>query len=275
MWIFNSFFGKIFDVLFIPFRNLSPWYGMVFISFLIGLFMLFVFRYTSNQQGIRRVKNRIKAHLLELRLFKDSFATSLKAQGSILRCNMRYIGFSARPMLVMIIPVILIIIQLYLWFDYQSLSLGEETILKVTLKEDYNPIKVNLILEPSSGFVVETPPLRLEEDREIDWRLRAKEKGVYDIVLVSDGQEIHKKIAIEEKPLSKIIPAKVGKNFFAQVLKPGEAPLPSNSPLESIEILYPSKRMNLFGWRIHWLIVFFVLTIVFGFAFKGVFKVEV
>lgn len=275
MWIFNSLFSKIFDILFYPFRGLSLWYGMVFISFLTGLFMLFVFRYTSNQKGIRKVKNRIKAHLLELRLYKDSFATSFKAQGSILRCNLRYISYSARPMLVMIIPLILIIIQLFLWFDRQSLSPGEETVLKVTLTEEYNPLEVNLTLEPSSGFEVETLPLRLEEEREIDWRLRAQEKGVYDIVLVSDGQKVHKRIAVGQNPLSKVIPKKVRKSFFAQAQYPGEKPLPSNSPVESIEVLYPSKRMNLFGWNIHWLIVYFVLAIIFGFAFKGVFKVEI
>lgn len=275
MWIFNSLFGKIFEAIFFPFHSLSPWVGMIFISFLTGLFMLFVFRYTSNQQGIRKVKNRIKAHLLELRLFKDSFATSLKAQGNILRCNLRYIGFSARPMLVMIIPIVLIIIHLNLWFGFQSLSLGDEAILKVTLKEGYDPLEISYSVESSSGFEVETPPLRIEEEREINWRLRAMERGIHDIFLVSDGNKLHKRIAIGQKLLSKITPVKVRKNFFVQILNPGEAPLPSDSPLESIKVQYPSKSMNLFGWGIHWLIVYFVLAIVFGFAFKGVFKVEI
>ncbi len=275
MWIFNLFFGKIFDILFLPFRSLSPWYGMIFISFLTGLFMLFVFRYTSNQQGIRKVKNLIKAHLLELRLFKDSFATSLKAQGSILRCNLRYIGFSARPMLVMIIPLVLIIIQLNLWFGYHSLSPGEKAILEVILKDGFDPLEVSLSLKQSPGIEVETPPLRIEEEREIDWRFRAKEKGIHDIVLVSEGTEVHKRIAINQKILSKISPVKVGKNFFAQALNPGEPPLPSSSPLESVKVIYPSKNMNFFGWGIHWLIVYFVLAIIFGFALKGVFKVEI
>jgi len=275
MWIFNFLFSKLFDFLFFPFRGLSPWYGMVFISFLTGLFMLFVFRYTSNQQGIRKVKNRIKAHLLELRLFKDSFATSFKAQGSILRCNLRYMSYSARPMLVMIIPLVLIIIQLNLWFNYQPLSPGDKAILKVTLKEGFDPLEGSPSVEPSSGFEIETPALRIEEEREIDWRLRAKEKGIPDLIVVVDGEKCQKRIAIAQKPLSKISAVKVQKNFLAQVLNPGEPPLPSNSPLESIQILYPTRSMNFFGWNIHWLIVYFVLAIIFGFAFKGLLKVEI
>ena len=55
MWTFNRIFGKIFDLLFIPFRNMNPWVGMAIISFLTGLLMLVIFRYTSNQAGIKKV----------------------------------------------------------------------------------------------------------------------------------------------------------------------------------------------------------------------------
>jgi len=40
MWVFNSIFGKIFEILFIPFRSMSPWVGMIIISFLTALLML-------------------------------------------------------------------------------------------------------------------------------------------------------------------------------------------------------------------------------------------
>jgi len=33
--------------------------------------------------------------------------------------------------------------------------------------------------------------------------------------------------------------------------------------------------MRIFGWHIHWLIVYFALYIILGFAFMGIFKVEI
>lgn len=237
--------------------------------------MLFVFRYTSNQEGIRKVKNKIKAHLLEIRLFKESFSTSLRAQGSILRYNLKYISYSAKPMLIMIIPLILIIIQLNFWFGYQSLSQGEKALLKVKLKDHVSPLQLQMNIESSPGFEIETPPLRIEEEREIDWRLRAKEKGIHHLVISLDGLKLSKRLAVDQKPLSRIFPRKVGQNLLDQVLYPGETPLPSNSPLEAIIISYPAKNMNLFGWRIHWLIVYFALSIIFGFCLKGVLGVEI
>lgn len=248
---------------------------MIFISFLTALFMLFIFRFTSNQEGIRKVKNKIKAHLFELRLFKDSFVLSFKAQGNILRYNLKYISYSAKPMLIMIIPLILILIQLNLWFGYQSLFPGERAILKVKLKENSSLLDLDISIESSPGYVIETPPLRIEEEREIDWRLRAGKKGVHDLVLILKGQKFKKKMAVAQEPLSKVSPTKVRGNLLAEVLNPGEAPLPSDSTLEAIEIVYPSKNMNFFGWQIHWLIVYFALSIIFGFALKGLFRVQI
>ena len=244
--------------------------------------MLFVFRFTSNQEGIRQVKNKIKAHLLELRLFKDSLSLSLKAQGSILRNNLKYIGYSAKPLLVMIIPLFLILAQLNLWFGYDALTPGQETILKVKLEEGHNPLDINLALESSSGFEIQTHPLRIEEEREINWRLKAREKGVHDLTFIVNGQRLTKKVAVGQKPLSKISPLKVRHNFINELLYPGESPFSGDLPIKTIEVKYPSKSMNLFGWNIPrpwkippWLIVYFVLSIILGFVLKGIFKVEI
>lgn len=282
MWIFNSVFGKIFELIFFPFLSMSPWVGIILISFLTALLMLFVFRFTSNQKGIRQVKNKIKAHLLELRLFKDSLSLSLKAQGNILRYNLKYIGYSAKPLLVMIIPLILILVQLNLWFGYDALTPGQKTILKVTLKEGNSPLNINLVIEPSSGFDIETPPLRIEEEREINWNLNAREKGVHDLILIATNQRLTKKVSIAQKQLSKISPLKVRRNFIDELLNPGESPISRDLPIKTIELKYPAKNMNLFGWNIPWLwsippwlVIYFALSIIFGFAFKGIFKVEI
>ncbi len=274
MWVFNSLFGKAFEVIFYPFRSMSPWVGMCLISLLTALLMLFVFRLTSNQQGIRRVKNKIKAHLLELRLFKDNLGLSLKAQANIFRYNLTYIGYSAKPLLVMIVPLLLILIQLNFWFGYQSLSPAQKTLVKVKLDESHDPMAIDISLAASLGLDVETPPLRIEEEREVSWRIRPSRNGLHELTLSVNGQKVTKKVAVGAKPLARISPKKV-RDFLDELFNPGESPLPRNLPLKTWEVVYPPKKMNLFGWHIHWLIVYFVLSIIFAFAFKGVFRVEI
>ena len=271
---FNSLFGKLFEFLFLPFRNLSPWYGMIFISLLTALFMLFIFRYTSNQTGIKRVKDKIKAHLLELRLYKENMGTTLRAQGKIFRCNIKYIGYSAKPMLVMIIPLVLILAQLNLWFGYDSLAQGERTIVKVKLEDNLNPMDTEAILDSAAAIAVETPPLRIEEEKEICWRIRAKGEGKHALPFTMNGEPFSKTIVISPSPLAKISPLKASR-ILDGFLYPGESPLPKNLPVKAVEVIYPAKRLNLFGLKLHWLVAYFALSIIFAFALKRPFKVEV
>ncbi len=275
MWTFNSIINKIFDILFLPFQSMNPWIGMIFISLLTGLLMLLVFRYTSNQEGIKRTKNRIKAHLLEMRLFSDNMRISLKAQGNILLANIKYISHSAKPLLFMIIPLILVLIQVNFWFGYSSLKPGEPVVLKVKLENDYNPLEVDLNIAPSSGILIETLPLRIEEENEINWRISPLKKGVYNLEIYIDGQKVSKQVSVAQTSLSKISPKKLKGSFLDGLFFPLEAPIKKSSPIKSIEISYPDKSLPLFGINFHWLIAFFGLSIILGFAFKGVFGVEI
>ena len=158
MFIINSILGKIFEIFFLPFINLGPWPAMISVALLTGLLMLFIFKHTSNQAGIRQVKNRIKAHLLELRLFKDSLSVSMKAQGQIVRANFKYMGYSLKPLLVMFIPLILILIQLNFWFAYDSLHSGQTALLKVKFEENISLMDTPVEISASEGVIIETPP---------------------------------------------------------------------------------------------------------------------
>jgi uncharacterized membrane protein (DUF106 family) len=275
MEIFNNLFGKIFDILFLPFRAFDPWFALIFVSFLTGLLMLLIFRLTSNQDGILKAKNKIKAHLLELRLYKDSMRQSFKSQGRILAANLKYLGYALKPMLVMFVPVMLILFQLNAWFGARAFEPGESGLLKINLLPSASALPTDIRLESPSGLVVDTPPLRIEEDREIDWRLRAKDPGWHELVVRWAGESIVLPVAVGRKSLARIPTVKPGSSALDQLSNPGIKPLPKNALIRSIEVGYPSRRFAFFGLRIHWLVAFFILSIVFGFAFKGVFKVEV
>ncbi len=275
MWIINTIVGKIFEILFLPFKNMSPWIGMFVVSLLTGLLMLFIYKFTSNQEGIRKVKNKIKAHLLELRLFKDSLSISFKAQGNILRANFKYIGYAMKPLLVMIIPVMFILIQLNFRFAYASFDPNQQTILRVQLMEGVPLMDTQIDIKTGSHIVLETPPLRIMESNEINWRIRTEEIGVHEIIIMIDGQEYTKSISVGQKTLSRKSPLKTRKNFFKEFFYPIESPLPKSSPIKYIEITYPSRNMNLFGLGINWLIAYFALSIIIGFSLKGFFKVEI
>ncbi len=272
-WV-NGALQNLFHFLFWPFRGLSPWVAMILISVLTGLFLLAIYRWVSDQEGIKKTKDKIKAHLLELRLFSDDLVTSFRTQGNLLYWNLRYFLHALRPLAVMIIPLVFLLSHLNLWFAYKPLSPGETTILKVKLKEGYNPLELSIRLNQSEGYQIETPALRIEPAREINWRLRALKPGRFNIIINLDGQKITKEMVVGETSVVRLSSVRPSSGLFAQLLSPGEAPLAA-SPIKEISLVYPSRRMNFLGWKLHWLIVYFVLSVVAGFALKKPLKVEI
>jgi uncharacterized membrane protein (DUF106 family) len=275
MGLINTILGKLFDLLLLPFQSLNPWAGMAFVALLTGLLMLIIYRWTSNQSGIRRVKDKIKAHLLELRLFKDNMGVTMRAQGQILRSNLRYLALNLRPLLVMIVPLILILAQLNLWFGSEPLAVGRPAILKVRLLPDVNVLGTEFALESPPEITIETPPLRLEEARELDWRLRPTAAGTFDLTIRAGDKSYIKTVVVDGRGLEKVSALKVKRSFLDEVLYPGEKALPGESRIKAIEIVHPAKKLSLFGLRLHWLIAYLGLSIIFGFALKKPFRVEI
>ena len=68
---------------------------------------------------------------------------------------------------------------------------------------------------------------------------------------------------------------RTGEDWLTSLLYPGEAPIRSDSPIESIEIRYPELNISFLGNNINWLILFLVLSLGFGYAFKGLLGVKI
>ena len=64
-----------------PIGVLPGWLSATIVSVVTGWLLLLVFKYTSNQRAIRRVRDDISAHLLALKLFKDSTSVILRRRG--------------------------------------------------------------------------------------------------------------------------------------------------------------------------------------------------
>jgi len=264
----------IFDILLAPFASLSPWYGIAVVSLLTGVVMLLIFRFTSNQHAIRRAKDRIRAHLLEVRLYRDDVGVLLRAQKDILVSNLAYLGHSLGPLVVMIVPVVLILVQLNTHYGYHPLRPGESAIIaaKLAPDADLDPEPLQLIVP--KGLTVETPPLRIPALGEVDWRVRAERAGTYSVRIVAAGQSADKQVVVADGH-ARVTPQRVGSGVWETVLNPGEKPLPKGAAVRAIAVQYRPASLPFFRWNIHWLVAFFILSMAFGFALKGVFRVEV
>lgn len=272
MYALSLTITSFFDILFRPFGGLSPVWGLLAISVVTGIVMVIIFKFTSNQTAIRRTKDKISAYFLEVRLYKDDLSLMLDAQRRILRTNLTYMKYSLMPMLVMIVPVVLILIQLGIRYENRPLKPGDSALVKLKFDEPIESLDV--AVSADSGLQLETPLLRIPEEREIDFRIGAVEKGDHQFTLRVNENQITIPVPVGNS-LKPVYPERTKAAFSAALLSPGQKPLPADCPLISFNMLLPKRQLKLLGMNVHWLIFFFIVSIIAGYSLKGVFKVEV
>ncbi len=274
MAILNTTLGVLFDAVLYPFRGLHPMIGLSIVSVVASVGMLLGYRATSNQPAVEAVKRKIAAGLFEIRLFNDDLVAILRAQGAILRHNLKYLGLNLVPMLFMIVPFVLVITQLQFHYGYKGLEPGDSTTLRVSMAQSAAGLGPDVALEVPDGVTVDSARVWIPSLDEVAWRLRVDAPGTFELGLTAGNETAIKRLVVSDL-IQRRAPERLAPGFLNQLLYPAEAPLPADSAFVAIRIDYPERSVGLFGFETHWLIVFFILTIVLAFALKGRFGVTI
>ena len=243
------------------------------ISAITGILLLIIYKYTSNQRAIGRVRNEIKANLLSLKLFKDSIIVTLQAQGRLFRGAFLLLLHSLIPMLIMIVPVILLLAQMGMWYQSRPLHIGEETVVTVKVNGDIKKQKPGLVLQSTPAVEATVGPVRIFTRREICWKIKAKENGYHQLIF-SDGEQKFTKNLVIGDGYMRINPERPNRLWSKILLNPDEEPFGPESTVQSISIIFPERESYTSGsdW---WLVYFFVASMVFAFLFKPLLKVKI
>ncbi len=268
----NRSLEAAFAVLLAPFSGVGPLIPVLVISFLSGLLMLWAFGKWSDQERIRAAKDRIRGHLLGVRLYQHDVRVVLRLQASILRQVATYFRLSLSPIVVLIVPLLLILIQLNLFFSNRPLQIGRPTVLTVRTDDRFRP-GTDIELRASDGITVETAPVHSSTRHEVSWRVRADRAGRFAAVIEADGRSLEKSI-VAGKRWAAVSPTRT-RNWFDQLFFSGEPPLPGSTGITAIELAYPAQSIDLFGWKTDWLVLFLVVSIVTAFAMKRFFGIEI
>lgn len=268
----NRLLTSVFGLIFIPLQRLSPFWAMAVFSFVVGVAMLLIFGKVSNQEAIKRIRDVISGNLIGVRLFRHEIGVVLRLQGRLILDTLIYMRYSVVPMLVMLVPILLIMAQLNLRFAARPLAPGERVLVEARVR-DTATLKKPITLE-APGSEVETSGVRIEDRGEISWRVRAGEAGLREMKIKAGEEIVTKDLAVDAR-WGAVSARRPGDGFFDAVLYPGEAPLSEASAFQSIEVRYPPLELTFFGYHINWIVAFFVLSTAFGFAFKGLFGVQI
>ena len=267
-----------FDLFLTLFSWGGTWLQVAGLAMVTAVIAMLIFRHASNQRAIRRIKDLIISHLLEVSLYRDDLRVVLRAQRGVLWHNLRYLGHALVPLLCMVIPVGVLFLQGELRYAHRPLKVGEKAILAVKLGPGGDTARVRL--EPPPGIAVETAPLRIPALNEVDWRIRGTSVGRHPVRVLAGTSEQVNLVSVGSPSVVGIVKVPLlplpgdGERGNHSSLSGRAAALPGGQ-IASIRVTYPAADMKLLRWRMYWVWPWLALSLIFGYALKGPLRVQI
>jgi hypothetical protein len=268
----NALLARLVDGFLRPFDEASPLAGLAVVSLISAIGMLLVVRATSDQARVAAVKRALQACVFEIRLFNDDARAMLRALGEMLRHNLTYMRLATAPVLWMTVPLGLLLAQLHSHYGYDGLAVGQRAVVKARLRNSSTSPSPQARLAAPPGIRIETPPVWIPSIREVAWRVAAERPGDY-VLKVQIGEDVFTKSVLVSDAIVRRSPLRTDERLLNQLLHPGEPPLPVGAEVESIAVTYPRRAVSVLGFQIHWMVIFFALSIVFALALRWRFRI--
>jgi len=244
---------------------------VLLLSVVIGLLMVVIFRYTSNQKAIHVAKEQLKAHLLAVRLFQDQLPVVLSSYGRILRGTGRYLRLALMPLLIVALPLTFLILQLDRYFGWTPLAAGQPFLVKV--KANTADALDGISLQLPAGMTSTAPAIHIPSENEVVWRLVAGKDGAYELNVAGGSDAVSKSVLVSTA-LERVSPERLHAPYWERVFVSGEPTLPGGA-VQSIAVAYPPRTISFLGWEWNWIWLFFVLSLAAGFLFKSILGIEI
>jgi len=271
VWQLERILARPFEWVLLPFAHAHPLLPLALISLIASIVLLLAFRWLSDQQALEEVKGKIHAHFLELKLFRHDVGVIWSAEKQILRCNLLYLACLVKPLVVTLPIFVLFLVELDAWFTSRPLKVGEPVVVSVFADPSAGQVLESLRVANGEGLRVETPALRIPEERRADWRIRALAAGEYQLEFVTGGQDsnrLTKLVRVGRQRVAYVPRERSGAGWLSGFTNSEESPLPLDSQVSRIEVDYPGAVLTVFGWSVNWVVAFVVLSLIFAFLLK-------
>tara|TARA_Y100000310_G_scaffold342247_1_gene444596 strand:- start:14751 stop:15497 length:747 start_codon:yes stop_codon:yes gene_type:complete len=245
-------FENILDPIFSPLLNLPTLWAVIILSFLISLVITVVYKYTTNQDLMKRLKEEMKEFQREVKELKKEPDKAMAVQKRAMQTNMKYMMQSMKSTLYSILPIIIIFSWMSANFAYDPITAGKDFTTTVTFDKN---VKGAIELSVPEGIIVDGSEIKEIKDGQVKWILNG-ENGEYLLEYIFDGEKYNKEVLISE-------------NKYKEPIK-----RVNDGVVKTIEIEHePKKLLNLFGWKIGWLGSYIIFSILFSIIIRKIIKV--
>ncbi|MCP5101824.1 MAG: hypothetical protein GY950_00510 [bacterium] len=276
----NYFITRVFDVILYPFGFINEFWGILFLSIFMSFFVLVIYKYISSPTGIKNTKDKIKANILAIRLYKDFWKVILASFFKSLFYIFKYFTLNIVPLLV-IVPILFpAFVQMDIRYGLRPFQVGEEIVIKAAFSQDPNNLDIQL--HENGNFKPKMNPVYIngfrdddkkEPIKEVNWKVNAVEEGTAAIKITAADRTFEKSLLVG-KFRGALCNEKYRESSWWHFIYPSEALFPGAGELEEIHIRYPGRNVSFAGIEMHWLIINLVLVLIIVLAFRKRFGVE-
>ena len=245
-------FETLLDPIFSPLLNLPTLVSVIILSFLISLLITVIYKYTTDQNLMKQLKDEMKDSQKRIKELKSQPEKAMQLQKQAMQSNMKYMKHSMKSTLYSFLPIILIFGWMNANFAYEPIFPNKDFATKIVFDGQANGF-VDLSLP--EGIKTKEPLKKEIKNSEVEWTLNG-ERGEYLIEYMFDGKKYGKQIVVSEKkyiePVKKI----------------------NDGNVKTIEIVYNKKILfDIFGWKLGWLGTYIILALIFSIVIRKAMKV--
>lgn len=250
-----AFLDSLFNPVLLPLMNKNPFLGILIISFILSVMVVLIYKYFTNQEEMKRIKEQQKEYQQRFKDLKDKPDEAMKLQKEAMGKNFDYMKHSLKATLITMLPIILVFGWMNGHLAFEPIYPGETYSITAQFKEGIVG-EAQLIVDEGTELVsAAIQPI----NSGVTWNLKSTE-GAHLITVKGANIEQSKKVLITKELKS-------------------EAPLSvyAHSDLEQIKINYnklrPLGEFEFFGWQPGWLGLYIFFSIIFSIGLRKVMKV--
>lgn len=248
------------DAIFNPLLKLPIFWGIFVLSFLIALLIIIIYKFTTNQNLMKQLKEEMKEFQKQMKELKQHPEEMMKIQKKSMKTNMKYMSHSMRSTLITFIPIILIFGWMNAHFAYEPILPGQEFTTTAVFKEGEGK-EIELIVP--EGISIEGYAVKEVEDSSVMWILKGSE-GEYLLEYKFDRETHTREVLITDEWAYKD-PIKKIKNSQLKSLEIGNKEM---KPMHNTFL----QQIPWFG-NFGWLGTYIVFSIIFSIGLRKLFKV--
>ena len=169
-----------------PLFHLPPLLGLLVFSFFISLLITVIYKYTTDQNLMKQLKDEIKEFQKEMKQLKDNPQEVMRLQKDAMKTNLKYMSMSMKSTLITFIPIIFIFGWMSTHLAFEPIEQGTQ--FSTTVHFTYPVAGGQVTLRVPDGISIDGSAAKEINGEDIVFTMLAEAEGTYTLDYDYKGQ---------------------------------------------------------------------------------------